>query len=97
MMMSDITLINVFLPLLTGGGTLIPKEGAIVDGKCVTTGNLTAEQVTLQLQVRNDLLFLQLLFDVSMNKFTSLDFIIDVFSRSHVLCARDNKLLGLFC
>lgn len=34
-----------------GGGTILPKEGTVIGGKCVTTGNVPSEQSTLELQV----------------------------------------------
>ena len=37
--------------LVVGGGVILPKEGSIIGGKCVTTGDVTSEQVTLELKV----------------------------------------------
>ena len=37
---------------ILGGGTLIPKQGSVVGGKCVTTGDVVSEQIHLDLKVR---------------------------------------------
>ncbi len=41
----------MFFVHFQGGGMLVPKQGSIVGGKCVTTGDLPSEQVSLELKV----------------------------------------------
>ena len=45
-----------------GGGFITPKQGSVVGGKCVTTGDLPAEQVTLELKVAITFLFIPIWF-----------------------------------
>ncbi len=45
-------LIFILKCCILGGGTLVPKQGSVVGGKCVTTGNVASEQIHLDLKVR---------------------------------------------
>ena len=40
--------------LNAGGGTITPQEGSIVNGECVITENVPAENITLDLVVRKN-------------------------------------------
>ena len=37
--------------LIKGGATLTPETGSVIDGKCVTAGELPSDDVHLQLEV----------------------------------------------
>ena len=54
-------IVFVFLNFV-GGGVITPKQGSVIGGKCITTGDLPAEQVTLELKVAIEFPFISFWF-----------------------------------